>query len=142
MKTEKMWTAITILASIGIGLALYLLYNYLSPKPLEICNVNATINCDAVTKGNLRDFLGLPVPLFGLVGYVGILLSAVYKQKKWVMGLATFGLLFCLRLTYLEIFVENVLCPVCLLCQLDMLTVFALAFMLWRRPELENQPSS
>lgn len=132
LREHKIWTIISILATIGIGLAIYLSYNYLSPHPLELCNINSTINCDAVTKGELRQWFGVPVPFVGLLGYIVILISAYFKQKKLALAMATFGMLFCLRLTYLEVFVLKVICPVCLLCQLDMLSVFTLTIMLLR----------
>jgi len=135
LREHKIWTIISILATIGIGLAIYLSYNYLSPNPLELCNINSTVNCDAVTKGELRQWYGVPVPFVGLIGYIVILISAYFKQKKLALAMTIFGMLFCLRLTYLEIFVLKVICPVCLLCQLDMLAVFSLSVMLLRGPK-------
>ena len=41
--------------------------------------------------------------------------------------MSAFGMVFCLRLTYMEIFKLSVVCPVCLACQLDMLVLFLLA---------------
>jgi uncharacterized membrane protein len=142
LSERKIWTIISILATIGIGLALYLSYNYLSPHPLELCNINSTVNCNAVTKGELRQWFGVPVPFVGLLGYIIILISASFKQKKLALAMTTFGMLFCLRLTFLEIFVLKVICPVCILCQLDMLTVFTLTVMLLRRPKLQAEEVS
>lgn len=137
MSDKKIWTIITVLATIGIGLAIYLFYSYLSPNPPQICSINATINCDAVTKGPLAEWYGVPVSLVGLIGYI-IILGSALGQKKWLaLGMTTFGMLFCLRLTYLEIFVEKVLCPVCMMCQIVMLTIFSLLiWMTWRRPSV------
>ncbi len=135
LREHKIWTLISILATIGIGLAIYLSYNYLSPNPLQFCTINSTINCDAVTKGELRQWLGIPVPFVGLLGYIIILIAAYYKKKKLALAMTTFGMLFCLRLTFLEVFVLKVICPVCILCQLDMLTVFVLSLILLRRKQ-------
>lgn len=126
-----MYKAVKILSSIGILLATYLLYEYLSADPLEACRINAIINCEAVTKGNLAEIFGVPVSLIGLIGYVVILFSALKKKPNVMLGMTSFGMLFCLRLTYLEIFVENVICPVCILCQLIMLTVFIISLKLF-----------
>ena len=73
----------------------------------------------------------MPVSLVGLIGYTVILGSALAKKRGLALAMTTFGMLFCLRLTYLEIFVEKVLCPVCLLCQIVMLTIFSLLIYLF-----------
>jgi uncharacterized membrane protein len=123
MKEEKIWKYINILSSIGIVLAVYLFYSYLAPDPPDVCTINETINCDAVTKGSLATFLGIPVSLVGLVGYIVILISSLLKRKRLTLGMAVFGLVFCLRISFLEIFVEKVICPICLACQIIMFVV-------------------
>lgn len=129
------WKAIKILCVIGILSASYLFYNYLaynvfSIPPFTACNISSVINCDASTKGPISTFLGIPVALYGLVGYFTILFAALTKRKKLALGMVTFGMLFCLRITFIEIFQLHVLCPVCVICQIDMLIVFVLAIYL------------
>ena len=124
---DKLFKFSAYLAGIGIILASYLFYSYLAPNPPGLCDINATVNCDAVTKGPLAEFLGVPVSLVGLIGYIIILSSSLMKNKKLHLFMATFGMVFCLRLTYLEIFVENVFCPVCGACQLVMFILFLIS---------------
>lgn len=112
------------LAIFGVLLALYLFYEYLAPVHPTLCYVNSYINCEASTKGPLANTLGIPTALWGLTGYLVILISALKKWRRLLLATATFGLLFCLRITYLEIFVVRALCPVCLMCQLDMIALF------------------
>ncbi len=135
MKNESapkidLYKIIMLLSVIGIGLALYLLYEAFAPAHRSLCYINSTINCEASTKGALAYTLGIPTALYGLTGYVIILLSAIFKKRKLLLGMVTFGLLFCLRITFLEVFVINAICPVCLLCQTDMLILFILALKL------------
>lgn len=118
------------LSILGIILASYLFYNFLTKPLLESCYFNSHINCDAVTKGSLATLFGIPVSLIGLAGYIVILLSSIFKQKLLVLGMSTFGMVFCLSITYQEVFNLKVICPVCLTCQLVMLTVFLLAIYL------------
>jgi len=125
-----LWKALIILSSLGILLAIYLFYNFLTKPLVESCYFNSHINCDAVTKGSLSTLFGIPVSLVGLVGYIVILLSSIFKQKLLVLAMSTFGMFFCLFITYQEIFILKVLCPVCLACQLVMFTVFLLAIYL------------
>jgi uncharacterized membrane protein len=129
-----MWKTSLILALIGIILATYLFYSFLAPIPPGLCNLSAGVNCDAVTKGALAAIFNIPVSLIGLIGYIFILYASLMKLRKLHLFMSTFGMLFCLRLTILEIFVEKILCPVCLACQLIMLTLFIISLKLLRKP--------
>ena len=121
------WRILICLSILGILLASYLFYNFLTKPLFESCYLNSHVNCDAVTKGSLSMLFGIPVSLIGLTGYVVILLSSILKKKLLVLGMSTFGMIFCLSITYQEIFNLKVICPVCLACQLVMLVVFLLA---------------
>lgn len=129
-----MWKLSVTLTLIGIILASYLFYSYLAPIPPGLCDISASINCNAVTKGSLAAIFGIPVSLVGLIGYIFILYSSLLKLPKLHLFMSSFGMLFCLRLTFLEIFVEKVICPVCLACQLIMLVLFILSLKLIRKP--------
>lgn len=121
------WRILICLSILGILLASYLFYNFLTKPLFESCYLNSHINCDAVTKGTLSTLFGIPVSLIGLIGYIVILISSIFKKKLLVLGMSTFGMIFCLAITYQEIFKLKVICPVCLACQLVMLVVFILA---------------
>ncbi len=127
MTTETIYKAIKILSVIGISLAVYLFYSYLTRPDFQPCYVNSVINCDAVIKGEVAKTLGIPTSLYGLVGYTSILLAAIFRKKRVALGFAIFGMLFCLRITYIELFQLKVICPVCITCQLVMLGVFSFA---------------
>jgi uncharacterized membrane protein len=124
------WKVLICLSILGILLASYLFYNFLTKPLFESCYLNSHINCDAVTKGALSTLLGIPVSLIGLAGYIVILISSIFKKKLLVLGMSTFGMIFCLAITYQEIFKLKVICPVCLACQLVMLTIFLIAIYL------------
>lgn len=127
---EKFFGWIKALAVIGIGLALFLLWERYFTPTFQPCNINSTVNCNAVISGEVSNTLGIPTPLIGLVGYVIILFAAFKKSAKWVLGMAIFGLVFCLYIAFRELFQLRVICPVCILCQLDMITVFILGLIL------------
>ena len=136
---NNIWKALIGLAILGILLALYLFYNFLTKPLFESCYFNSRINCDAVTKGSLSTLFGIPVSLIGLIGYIVILLSSVFKKKLLVLGMSTFGMLFCLSITYQEVFKLKVICPVCLTCQLVMFTIFLLAIYLNANKKLNEK---
>ena len=130
MTNERVLMWIKALSVIGIGLALFLLWEQNFHPAFQPCNINSTVNCDAVISGVVSKTLGIPTPLIGLLGYVIILFAAFKKNVKLVLGMAAFGLVFCLYIAYRELFQLHVVCPVCILCQLDMITVFTLGTIL------------
>jgi len=130
MNKEKKIMWVKVLAVFGIGLAVFLLWEQMFRPSFQPCNINATVNCDAVIKGEVSNTLGIPTPLIGLIGYVIILFAAFKKNAKLILGMSAFGLAFCLYIAYRELFQLHVVCPVCILCQLDMITVFILGILL------------
>ena len=126
----KLYKTVTVLSVIGILLAIYLLYGFIVRPDFQPCNISETINCDAVTKGEVSTFAGIPVPLIGLMGYILILYSALSKNKNLMFGMSLFGTLFCLRITFIEVFQIKVICPVCLACQIVMISILYLSLVL------------
>lgn len=132
---NKIYFAIKALAIVGIILALFLLWEQIFRPSFQPCNINATINCDAVISGALAKTFGIPTPLYGLIGYIVIFFAAVFKNKKLLLGMTTFGLLFCLWIAYQELILLRVICPVCIACQLIMISVFTLSVTAFKRKE-------
>lgn len=133
MTTKTIYLLIKILAVLGIGLAIYLLWQQFFSPSFKPCNINSTINCDAIINGAVAKTFGIPTPLIGLVGYIVILFSAIFEKKRLLLGMAAFGLVFCLSIAYIELFQLHVICPVCIGCQIIMIIVFLLSFVLFRR---------
>jgi uncharacterized membrane protein len=127
---SNIWKALIALSILGILLATYLFYNFFTKPLIESCYLNSHVNCDSVTKGSLSTLFGIPVSLIGLTGYIVILLFSVFKKKLLVLGMSAFGMAFCLFITFQEIFILKVICPVCLTCQLVMLIIFLLGIYL------------
>lgn len=130
---KKMFFVVKALSLIGILLALFLLWEQLYRPSFQLCNINTTINCDAVISGVLAKTFGIPTPLYGLIGYIVIFIAAILRKKKLLLGMATFGLGFCLWIAYRELFELSVICPVCIACQIIMITVFVLGSILFKR---------
>lgn len=127
---EKYYDWVKILAVVGLLLATYLLWQQFFKPSFQPCNINATVNCDAVIKGPVAKTLGIPTPLIGFIGYIFILYGAIKKMPKLVWGMAAFGLVFCLYIAFVELIQLKVICPVCIGCQLDMIAVFVLGYLL------------
>lgn len=130
MKKVPFFLFIQILAVIGIALAVFLLWEQFFHPSFQPCSINSTINCDAIISGDVSKTFGVPTPLFGLIGYIVILIAATLQNKKLVLSMALFGLVFCLWIAYKELFQLHVICPVCILCQVDMILVFTFSLLL------------
>jgi len=127
MTKNKIFLYIRILSLMGILLAIYLLVEQIFRPAFQPCNINDTVNCNAIISGSVSKTLGLPTPLYGLIGYIVIFFAAIFTRKKLILATAAFGLIFCLWIAYQELFLLHVICPACILCQLIMIAVFSLA---------------
>ena len=130
MKTATLWKVTQYIAIAGIGLAVYLLWQQIFRPAWQPCSINATINCDAIVKGPVALTLGIPTPLYGLIGYIVILIASIKKWRRVLLGTALFGLVFCLRIFFIEIFELQVICPVCIGCQVLMIGATITSFLL------------
>lgn len=130
---RQLFIFIRMLAIFGILLALYLLWERYFRPSVQFCNINSFINCNAIISGEVANTFGIPTPLIGLVGYLLIFFGSLLYLRKFVLGMAIFGLLFCLWIAYQEIVLLHVLCPVCLLCQISMISVFILSLLAVRK---------
>jgi len=133
MKQTTIYLIIKILASIGIILACFLLWEQIFHPAFQPCRINSTVNCDAIISGSVAKTFGIPTPLYGLVGYIIIMVSTYLRKKKLLLGMATFGLLFCGWIGYRELFQLHVICPICLACDCIITTIFVLAIINKRR---------
>lgn len=127
--------AIPILSVLGLGVALYLTF-------IETTNTAAVCgpvgDCNAVQASPFAKLFGfLPVGLLGAVGYIGILAAWFIGRRSdgalgrlaplLVFGMALFGVLFTVYLTYLELFVIKAVCIWCLSSAVVMALVLALS---------------
>lgn len=120
-------------------LGTYLMWQQIARPTFQPCNISASINCDAVVSGPVAKTLGIPTPLYGIVGYIVIFFSAMYAKRKLLLGMAAFGLVFCLYIAFIELVLLRVVCPVCIGCQLDMITVVILAIIINRRGDKKTE---
>jgi len=114
--------AIPILSAIGLGVAFYLIY-------VETQSVEAFCgpigDCNSVQSSSYAKIWGiLPVGLLGAMGYVAILAAWFVGRQRWgwlstyapvaLFGMALFGTIFSIYLTYLELFVIYAVCIWCI----------------------------
>ncbi len=126
---------IPVLSIIGLGVALYLTY-------VETTNTQAVCgpvgDCNEVQASPFAKLFGvLPVGLLGALGYVGILGAwGVNRLGRGTLarpaplalfGMALFGVLFSIYLTYLELYIIKAVCIWCLTSATIMALMLALS---------------
>ncbi len=135
MKYSKLFLAVSYLSFIGVLLAVYLLWEQFFHPAFQPCNINSFINCNAIISGAVANTLGIPTPIYGLIGYIVLMIAGLMHQKKLILGTASFGLVFCLYIAFRELVQLRVICPVCITCQVVMISVFTIGVILIHRKD-------
>lgn len=124
-------TLIRIAAFIGLLDSIYLTYVKLSHTPIY-CTPGLG-DCATVNSSRWSEIWGIPIAVFGLLTFLVILLlTFLGKRVKFtrlyadymIFGIALFGLLFSIYLTYLEAFVIRAFCQWCILSAISVLVIF------------------
>lgn len=106
--------AIAFVAAVGIGVATYITIVE-SGGGSPVC-VAGGGGCQTVAESEYSHIAGINVAIFGIIGYVGIFLTAFFANDLarfggFAMALGGFG--FSVYLTYLEIWVIDAICQWC-----------------------------
>jgi uncharacterized membrane protein len=116
MKSSLIYRLSVIFSLLGLLVSGYLLYMYSSSMPLP-CSSNG---CEVVRYSKYSEMFSLPVPLYGVIFYLGVFLvsaAAMLRKQKFlfvVLLLMTLsGFAFSVYFTYLELFVIKAICNWC-----------------------------
>jgi uncharacterized membrane protein len=130
---QRLAMMIAILASAGIAVSAVSLHHHLSESKGSFCDLSQTFNCDLVNRSSYSSFLGVPVALIGVLGYLLIFaLATLYRQKAetpfMLLITSAGGNAFALYLTYLEGYVIHAWCILCLsslvlICGITLLSI-------------------
>lgn len=117
----------TFVAAFGIGVATYIaIADSGGGSPVCIAGGHG---CQTVAESSYSHLLGVNVAVFGIVGYVLLLLCALLRGDGARMGgfcVALVGFGFSVYLTYLELFVIDAICQWCVASAVLMTVLFAL----------------
>ncbi len=140
MKLKYALVAIVVLALLGIADSAYALKEHYAAPLTSSCDINETVSCTAVNQSSYSDVAGIPVAAIGVAGYsllaflAGALVSNRRPVRLWrtLLLLASLAALaVSMALTYVELFVLSVVCPLCvtslaLVVLIASLTLFAM----------------
>jgi uncharacterized membrane protein len=140
--------AIALLALVGFAVALYLwLYKIGAIGKLQC----GTGECEYVQSSRYAWLFGQPVALYGVVGYLTLLVTALVGLQPRFLGtpgptrvlavLSGLGFAFTLYLTYLELFVIHAICRWCVVSAVIITAITTIAVVaLFRIPATRTGP--
>jgi uncharacterized membrane protein len=116
---RTLFLAIAILAGLGMLVSAVSLQRHYAKSASAFCDVGEKFNCDIVNRSEYSSVMGIPVAGIGVVGYGALLaLATVYPVRPEtplrLLAAAMAGLGFALYLTYVEGYVLETWCILCL----------------------------
>ena len=121
------------LAIIGLLVSVYMtIYKITSNDNMCI----GSKDCSVVNASRYSELYGIPVAVFGVLGYAAILAVLLFERNPGFLsqngtmllfGLSLTGFLFTLYLIFLEIALIKAYCPFCIASQATMTLIFVLS---------------
>ncbi len=116
---RALFLAIAVLSVAGVVVSAVSLQRHYAKSATTFCDVGEKFNCDIVNRSEYSSLMGIPVAAIGVAGY-GVLLTLAtgYRSQAQtplrLLAAALAGLGFALYLTYVEGFVLDTWCILCL----------------------------
>ena len=133
--------SVTAMALAGLADAAYLSVShyrvYTDVAYESFCAISQAINCDTVSQSPYSIFLGMPVPVWGVIGYLFFLillglarLEAAEKRRMWplLFAVALVFSLYSIGLALISTFLIN---SFCVMCFVSYAISFLLLFYTW-----------
>ena len=127
---------ISLLALVGIAVSSLSLYHHFAKSKTSYCDFGQSFNCDIVNRSQYSSVAGIPVAAIGILGYAAILLlSTWWRRNPDTPGMLTVGALagvaFALYLTYIEAYVLQAYCILCLTSLATIVVIASLSAAWW-----------
>src|SRR5271165_3578978 len=141
MSNRSLRILLLVLGIIGIALASYLTYVHYAK--VTVACVQGHNECEAVQTSVYSKFLGVPVALMGLLGYIAIVISLLVAENEtsrmvtMLLALAGFG--FSCYLTYREVFSLEKICEWCVSSAILLTVLMCLSLWRFLRGEEEHR---
>jgi uncharacterized membrane protein len=130
------WLPVTtlVLCVVGLAISVYLtLAHYDKSAVSLVCPQGGAVNCEKVTTSAESVIFGVPVPVFGLVFFVAMLVANLPRmwaspRREVLLGRLAFaiaGIGMVVYLVYTELFVLSAICIWCSAVHLITLVLFA-----------------
>ncbi len=141
-KVNKILVAASFFIFLNIIFSIILTIEYYNPGAAG-CSLSSVFDCTKVAQTEYAVLFGIPVAIWGLIFYTGLLVGTLGVALKVpfnkilkvlrpntvlniVRYFVYFGILFSLYLTYVEAFVINTFCPYCVAQQILIIIIAVL----------------
>ena len=116
---RSLFMAIAVLAMAGIVVSAISLERHYAKSASNFCDFGERFNCDIVNRSEYSRVMGIPVAAIGILGYgVLLALATIYRARVEtplrLLVAAVAGFAFALYLTYIEGYVLETWCILCL----------------------------
>ena len=123
---------IAVLAVAGMIVSAVSLQRHYAKSTTAFCDFSQRFSCDIVNRSEYSRVVGIPVAAIGVAGYAALFALAAFLKTRAetpnrLLGLAIGGLAFALYLTYIEAYVLDAWCILCLISQALIFLISVLA---------------
>ena len=132
--SRGLFAVIAALSLAGVIVSGVSLQRHYAKSATAFCDFSQRFSCDIVNRSQQSSVMGIPVAGIGVAGYAVLLVLATFWKSRAetpnrLMGAALAGLAFALYLTYLEAYVLETWCILCLasLCLISLISILAVA---------------
>lgn len=125
-RLSALLAAVGLLCSVALELAHY--QAYVDPSRAGFCRAGAQFDCTTVALSSWSVFLGVPLPMWGVTGFLTIAVLAWWRSR-WLLPVSAFAALVSLSLLGVELVSIH---SVCILCELVHVLAIACFGLAWR----------
>jgi uncharacterized membrane protein len=121
MRNRSLRSLVYFAGALGLITSLFAAAEFFDAALRNVCSVNGFFSCALIDDSGLTTTLGVPDYLWGIGGFVLILLAAALAEQRpkdlvrsyFLLGVTTVGVVLAVWLLYVELVVIGGLCPVC-----------------------------
>ena len=111
---------IAALSLAGVIVSAFSLQRHFAKSATQFCDFSQRFSCDIVNRSEYSSLMGIPVAAIGVAGYAALFVLATFLRTRAetphrLLGAALAGLAFALYLTYVEAYVLETWCILCLM---------------------------
>jgi len=133
-----LFRVIAILSLAGVIVSAISLERHYAKSATEFCDFSQRFSCDIVNRSESSSIMGIPVAGIGVAGYALLFVLSAFRKAKvetptQLLLAAIVGLVFALRLTYIEAYVLMTWCILCVISQALILLIAVLALVVKMR---------
>lgn len=150
MNPKSLRSAILLAGLLGLLVSLFAAAEFYEASLRSICSLNGFFSCGAVDQSGKTSTLGIPDYLWGIGGFVLILIVAGVADKRsadvrpayLLLGVTTLGVVLSLYFLYVELVQIDALCLVCVAAYLFGVATWVGAIALVRRVRAGEGPAA